>query len=597
MLISELVCIFFKENMKTKKFKHKINKSDESILKTLDDLHDNAIATKKDIANLLSFNLQALCIKLYKNNSDLYEIIKIPKSNGQERTLYSPNPYLKQIQRNLLYALSLKHSPKICSHGFEKMKSIRTNADSHVGKRNILKFDLEDFFPSISFKRIYGIFRSEPYKFNKEIATFLAHICIYQSSIYDKNEAGILPQGAPTSPLLANLVCRSLDNELMKLAKKYKCIYTRYADDICISSNLHDFPKKIYNNNKLSDEILEIISKNDFKINSAKTKMMTHKQRQLLTGIIANEKLNIKRNYIKNTRAMLHNWKKLKDDYTKILFAENTTNDKIKAILKQCNYSIFFRNTKFKNYKKLSEEKKENLINETINSEECSRRYLYQQVACELSLIDVEQFMHEKLYKNQSHKPHYKSVLLGRIGYIKFIRGDEDNIYRKLWNSYCKITNSAKNYKPLIVKNNENNRLINMINELEENINAEFKENYDDKKLLQEVNAFLNSEAGGQLIFGINDKTGNYTGIDKFVKLKTKKDEDIFRTKITNLINSKFKFDGTINTICKLHKINNKTICRIEVEPHNGIVYYDENKYYIRQDGRTKSIKLEKTGD
>ena len=132
------------------------------------------------------------------------------------------------------------------------MKSIRTNADSHVGKRNILKFDLEDFFPSISFKRIYGIFRSEPYKFNKEIATFLAHICIYQSSIYDKNEAGILPQGAPTSPLLANLVCRSLDNELMKLAKKYKCIYTRYADDICISSNLHDFPKEIYNNNKLS---------------------------------------------------------------------------------------------------------------------------------------------------------------------------------------------------------------------------------------------------------------------------------------------------------------------------------------------------------
>ena len=62
------------------------------------------------------------------------------------------------------------------------------------------------------------------------------------------------------------------------------------------------------------------------------------------------------------------NWKKLKDDYTKILFAENTTNDKIKAILKQCNYSIFFRNTKFKNYNKLSEEKKENLINETINS-------------------------------------------------------------------------------------------------------------------------------------------------------------------------------------------------------------------------------------
>ena len=577
--------------MKIKKFKHTINKSDESIIKILDNLYDNTHATKNDIAKLLSFNLQALCIKLYKNNSDLYKIIKIPKSNGQERTLYSPNPYLKQVQRNLLYVLNLKHNAKTCSHGFEKMKSIRTNADSHVRKRNVLKFDLEDFFPSISFKRIYGVFRNEPYKFNKEIATFLAHICIYQSSIFDKNDAGILPQGAPTSPLLANLVCRNLDNELMKLAKKYKCIYTRYADDICISSNLTEFPKEIYNNNNLSDKILKIISKNDFKINSAKTKMMSSKQRQLLTGIITNEKLNIKRNYIKNTRAMLHNWKKIKDNYTKILLNENTPKDEIKEILKQCNYIIFFNNTKFKNYNKLPEEERENLINEAINSEEYYRQYLYQQVACELALIDAEKLMHEKLYQNQSRKPHYKSILLGRIGYIKFIRGEEDNIYRKLWNSYCKITNSAKNYKPLIDTNNENNRLINMINELEENINVEFKEYYDDKKLLQEVNAFLNSKSGGQLIFGINDKTGNYTGIDKFVKLETKKDEDKFRTSIINLIIDKFSPQKTINLICKFHKIYNKTICRIEIQPYGEILYYENKNYYVRQDGRTQLIK------
>ena len=130
-----------------------------------------------------------------------------------------------------------------------------------------------------------------------------------------------------------------------------------------------------------------------------------------------------------------------------------------------------------------------------------------------------------------------------------------------------------------------------MINELEENINVEFKEYYDDKKLLQEVNAFLNSKSGGQLIFGINDKTGNYTGIDKFVKLETKKDEDKFRTSIINLIIDKFSPQKTINLICKFHKIYNKTICRIEIQPYGEILYYENKNYYVRQDGRTQLIK------
>lgn len=125
--------------------------------------------------------------------------------------------------------------------------------------------------------------------------------------------------------------------------------------------------------------------------------------------------------------------------------------------------------------------------------------------------------MHKKLYENISKKPLYKNVLLGKLGYIKYIRGDEDNIYRKLWNRYCKIVNSNK-YKPLIIKNLQDKRLLNMMNCIEEGLDIEFKEYYDKTKLLETVNSFLNSESGGQLIFGVKDLTKEIIGIDSDIK-------------------------------------------------------------------------------
>ena len=119
---------------KNKKLKHTLKQNENDIIKKLEFLSNNPDATKQDVANLLEFNLKAMLIKLYSNNSDLYTIKRIPKHNGQLRVLYAPNKYIKPIQRNLLYILGLKHHSKSCSHGFEKEKSIKTNAQRHISK-------------------------------------------------------------------------------------------------------------------------------------------------------------------------------------------------------------------------------------------------------------------------------------------------------------------------------------------------------------------------------------------------------------------------------------------------------------------------------
>ena len=579
---------------KNKKTKHTLTKSDVEIIKTLDFLSNNSTATKQDIASLLEFNLKAMLIKLYSNNNDLYTLKTIPKHNGQQRILYAPNNYLKPIQRNLLYILGLKNTSKSCSHGFEKDKSIKTNAQKHTSKKYILKIDLENFFSTITFPRVYGIFRKEPYNFNKEISIFLAHICIYQNSTSDASDFGLLPQGAPTSPLIANLACRRLDNTLMSIAKKYKCTYTRYADDIYISTNLSEFPKEIYYNGKLSETIINIIeADNQFKINNNKVKLLKQQQRQLVTGIVTNKKMNIKRNFIKNTRAMLYQWESEKNKYLYILFNSNISEQKIRNLFNKCSFKIFFKKTEFQNYNKLSEEDKNTLIEKYITTTlDDKKKNIYFRIASELSLYDVETKMHKKLYENISKKPLYKNVLLGKLGYIKYIRGDEDNIYRKLWNRYCKIVNSNK-YKPLIIKNLKDKRLLNMMNCVEEGLDIEFKEYYDKTKLLETVNSFLNSESGGQLIFGVKDLTKEIIGIDS--DIKGQKGEDGFRTKITRTITDAFKPQKQMNILCKFHKLYGKTICRIEIQPYSDKpILYDKRGYYTRQNSSKEYVHLNK---
>ena len=164
---------------------------------------------------------------------------------------------LQEIRSNQNFHINL-------SHGFEVDKSILTNAEIHIGQKYILNIDLENFFHSINFGRIRGFFiKNVHFQLHPTIATCIAHIACYNN---------YLPQGSPCSPVISNLICSVLDIRLKNLAKKYKCFYTRYADDLTFSTYLKYFPEQIaksnyYLNVELSALLIKEIQKAGFNIN------------------------------------------------------------------------------------------------------------------------------------------------------------------------------------------------------------------------------------------------------------------------------------------------------------------------------------------
>ena len=273
-------------------------KTDEEIIKAF----DNA-KTREDIANLLEINERSLRYLLFViRPENMYKSFTIPKRRGGVREIHAPIRKWRNLQRKLAYVLTLKYSPKVCAYGFVKDKNILGNASRHIKKSEILNIDLKDFFTQFHFGRIVGMLKAKPYSLGKEAAITIAQIACLN---------GVLPQGAPTSPVLTNMLCSPLDNQLMQYAKKHALVYTRYADDIAFSS----FGKSIRENivfsvdNKLhlSDSLANIFVKNSLKINEENISLKTKQRRQEVTGIIVNKFPNIKREYYKNIRALLHN--------------------------------------------------------------------------------------------------------------------------------------------------------------------------------------------------------------------------------------------------------------------------------------------------
>ena len=151
-----------------------------------------------------------------------------------------------------------------------------------------------------------------PYALNPEVATVLAQICCHNNQ---------LPQGAPTSPIISNMLCAKLDSQFQKLAKKYRFTYTRYADDITFSTTRPNLPEEIayiitteepekLEKVILGKDIYSIIKENNFEVNERKVRMQNAKQHQEVTSITVNTFPNVDRNYIRQIRAMLHAWSK-----------------------------------------------------------------------------------------------------------------------------------------------------------------------------------------------------------------------------------------------------------------------------------------------
>ncbi|MEO0350411.1 MAG: reverse transcriptase domain-containing protein [Cyanobacteria bacterium P01_A01_bin.15] len=266
------------------------------------------LKTREDFATLLQVSDKHLRYHLYTQpRSKLYLKFEIPKKSGGKRIILSPRASLKSLQRKLNHLFSKVYSPKPSTHGFTNEKNIVTNASQHLRQKYILNIDIRNFFPSINFGRVRGLLMSSPYNCNQEVATVLAQICCHENQ---------LPQGAPTSPILSNMICAKLDSDLQRLAKRNQCIYTRYADDITFSTSRIRFPSRLiwfsHENEELilGRELRNTIEDNGFVINESKVRLQPIYKRQEVTGIIVNEKLNVNRKYIRQVRAVLHAWEK-----------------------------------------------------------------------------------------------------------------------------------------------------------------------------------------------------------------------------------------------------------------------------------------------
>ena len=267
------------------------------------------IKSLPDLANLLDTKRFHLTFFYKDRKNQFYKHFRIPKKTTGFRDIYAPQNELKILLSKINYILQSVYPPNSAVHGFSKSHSsstkrdIRSNAAKHVKKHMVLNIDLQNFFTQITYRRIVGLFRANPFRFPKEIASILAEICTYK---------GALPQGSPTSPVLSNMICMRLDSQLKQLAKKYRCVYTRYADDITFSTDLCSFPQELaYPKNKqtfIGKELKGIIENNGFNINPLKIRLETPNQRQEATGITINKRLNVKRIFIKQLRAILHDW-------------------------------------------------------------------------------------------------------------------------------------------------------------------------------------------------------------------------------------------------------------------------------------------------
>lgn len=267
-----------------------------------------------ELAGLLGYKPKALSYILYKLPSEnKYIEFTIPKKNGGKRRIKAPTDQLKHLQRRLAGILNKcfeetcirsKHKRSL-SHGFRKDHSIISNANQHKNKRHVFNVDLQDFFPSINFGRIRGfLIKNAHFNLDPKVATVIAQIACYENE---------LPQGSPCSPIISNLIGHLLDIRMVNLAKKAKCTYSRYADDLTFSTNRKEFPEKIaikkneHDNEWISGKALKKeIEKVGFTINEKKTSLQYKTARQITTGLVVNKKVNIKKEYYKQARSMCH---------------------------------------------------------------------------------------------------------------------------------------------------------------------------------------------------------------------------------------------------------------------------------------------------
>jgi retron-type reverse transcriptase len=261
-----------------------------------------AQALEVDVKTLRHFSAHSA-----RDRSSHYVTFAIPKRSGGERLIMAPKSRLKALQRQLVRLLVSKLPVSEYAHGFRAGHSVRSNAQSHVGKGVILRLDIQDFFPALHYGRVRGLMIALGYGY--EVATVLA--VLMTESPRQPVSAGetrcfapvgprACPQGAPTSPGISNALLVKMDRRLAGLARRYGFSYTRYADDLIFSGE--DLEKV----HALRHLAARVVREEGFVINRDKTRVMRRGSRQTVTGVTVNDVLGLSRRERRRLRAALH---------------------------------------------------------------------------------------------------------------------------------------------------------------------------------------------------------------------------------------------------------------------------------------------------
>lgn len=229
---------------------------------------------------------------LSNNLEKHYHNVFIPKSDGSRRKLSVPDLILKKVQRSIADNILTQYPISRSAQAYKPGSSIQRNARAHIGKKKILKLDIEGFFDHIHYSQVKDIVFSKE-KFSEPIRILLTMLCYYKES---------LPQGAPTSPAITNIIMYDFDETVGDFCNNKKIAYTRYCDDMTFSG---DFDER---------EIIGFVRSELLKLGlflkNRKTAVIPATKRQMVTGIVVNEKLNIAKEYKKNIRQEIYYIKK-----------------------------------------------------------------------------------------------------------------------------------------------------------------------------------------------------------------------------------------------------------------------------------------------
>ena len=252
--------------------------------------------TKEQCAEyLLSFHLlgettwppkeQLACLYSLSNSIDNhYQVHLISKRNGGFRKLAEPDRLLKSVQKRILQNILSQLAPSAYATAYKKGSQLIDNARPHVGQPRLLKLDIEDFFESISFSMVYRqVFPT--HRFPKGVGGLLTHLCCYNHC---------LPQGAPTSPAIANLVLKPFDEYIGHWCEAQGISYTRYCDDLTFSG--------AFDARQVKNKVQSFLNELGFSLNADKSSVLGAHQRQLVTGVVVNQVPQAPRRYRKQLR-------------------------------------------------------------------------------------------------------------------------------------------------------------------------------------------------------------------------------------------------------------------------------------------------------